>query len=48
MTAPNSIVAECFERIGLTAARLTEMAVMAEQSCHGKQAPESSPPDCLA
>jgi len=31
LTAPNSIVAECFERIGVTAAKLTELAVMAEQ-----------------
>ena len=31
LTAPNSIVAECFERIGVTAARLTELAVIAEQ-----------------
>ena len=30
-TAPNSIVAECFERIGVTASRLTELAVLAEQ-----------------
>lgn len=30
LTAPNSIVAECFERIGVTAARLTELAVLAE------------------
>jgi len=30
-TTPNSIVAECFERIGVTAARLTELAVKAEQ-----------------
>src|SRR5260370_18813601 len=30
LTAPNSIVAECFERIGVTAAKLTELAVMAE------------------
>lgn len=30
-TAPNSIVTECFERIGVTAARLTELAVLAEQ-----------------
>jgi ATP-dependent Clp protease ATP-binding subunit ClpA len=29
-TAPNSIVAECFERTGTTAAKLTEVAVMAE------------------
>ncbi len=32
LTAPNSIVAECFERIGVTAARLTELAVIAEQN----------------
>lgn len=31
LTAPNSIVAECFERIGVTAAKLTELAVKAEQ-----------------
>src|SRR5262245_14144860 len=31
LTAPNSIVAECFERVGVTAAKLTEWAVMAEQ-----------------
>lgn len=30
LTANNSIVAECFERIGVTAAKLTELAVMAE------------------
>src|SRR5262245_9117079 len=30
LTAPNSIVAECFERIGVTAAKLTEQAVIAE------------------
>jgi ATP-dependent Clp protease ATP-binding subunit ClpA len=34
LTAPNSIVAECFERIGVTAAKLTELAVMAEQTKH--------------
>lgn len=34
LTAPNSIIAECFERIGVTAAKLTELAVIAEQ--HGK------------
>jgi ATP-dependent Clp protease ATP-binding subunit ClpA len=33
LTAPNSIVAECFERIGVTAAKLTELAVIAEQKC---------------
>jgi ATP-dependent Clp protease ATP-binding subunit ClpA len=32
LTAQNSIVAECFERIGVTAAKLTELAVMAEQA----------------
>jgi ATP-dependent Clp protease ATP-binding subunit ClpA len=35
LTAPHSIVAECFERIGVTAAKLTELAVMAEQ--HGDE-----------
>jgi ATP-dependent Clp protease ATP-binding subunit ClpA len=30
-TTHNSIVAECFERIGVTAARLTELAVSVEQ-----------------
>lgn len=34
-TAPNSIVAECFERIGVTAAKLTELAVLAEKEGHG-------------
>ena len=33
-TTPNSIVAECFERIGVTAAKLTELAVIAEHSGH--------------
>src|SRR5262249_58073647 len=31
LTAPKSIVAECFEHIGVTAAKLTELAVLAEQ-----------------
>jgi len=35
-TTPNSIVAECFERIGVTAARLTELAVMAERDAPAK------------
>jgi len=34
-TAPNSIVAECFERIGVTTARLTQLAVLAEQESSG-------------
>jgi ATP-dependent Clp protease ATP-binding subunit ClpA len=35
LTATNSIVAECFERIGVTAAKLTELAVIAEQNAGG-------------
>lgn len=31
LTAANSIVAECFERIGISASTLTKLAVMAEQ-----------------
>src|SRR5262249_706874 len=31
LTASNSIVAECFERIAVTAANLTELAFMADQ-----------------
>ncbi|MBV9125981.1 MAG: hypothetical protein JO112_21730, partial [Planctomycetes bacterium] len=31
LSAPNSIVAECFERIGITPAKLTELALQAEQ-----------------
>lgn len=34
-TQQNSIVAECFERIGMTAARLTELAVLTEQENTG-------------
>ncbi len=36
LTASNSIVADCFERIGMTAAKLTELAVLAER--HARQA----------
>ncbi len=32
LTAANSIVAECFEHIGVTAAKLTELAVIAEHN----------------
>jgi ATP-dependent Clp protease ATP-binding subunit ClpA len=32
LTQPNSIVAECFDRIGVTAAKLTELAVLAEHT----------------
>ncbi len=35
-TTPNSIVAECFERIGVTAARLTELAMLAERDAPAK------------
>lgn len=31
LTAANSIIAECFERIGVTAAQLTEIAMLAEE-----------------
>src|SRR5262249_45536154 len=33
---PNSMVAECFERIGVTAAKLTELAVLAERDAPAK------------
>lgn len=36
LTTSNSIVAECFERIGVTAAKLTEMAVIAEQQVNAR------------
>jgi ATP-dependent Clp protease ATP-binding subunit ClpA len=36
LTASNSIVAECFERIGVTAAKLTELAVLAEQQSEAR------------
>jgi Clp amino terminal domain, pathogenicity island component len=35
-TTPNSIVAECFERIGVTAAKLTELAMLAERDAPAK------------
>jgi ATP-dependent Clp protease ATP-binding subunit ClpA len=35
LTASNSIVAECFQRIGVTAAKLTELAVIAEHTARG-------------
>jgi ATP-dependent Clp protease ATP-binding subunit ClpA len=35
LTAPHSIVVECFERVGFTAAKLTEWAVLAEQQAPG-------------
>ena len=36
LTTSNSIVAECFERIGVTAAKLTELAVLAEAQVGAK------------
>ena len=38
LSASNSIVAECFERIGLTADRLTQLALMAEKHTAGRGA----------
>ena len=35
LTASNSIVADCFARIGITAAKLTELAVIAEHNRPG-------------
>src|SRR5207244_1471111 len=43
LTAANSIVAECFERIGVTAAKLTEYAVIAEQSSRDDREGEKAP-----
>jgi ATP-dependent Clp protease ATP-binding subunit ClpA len=34
LTSPQSFVAQCFEHVGITAARLTEWAVMAEFNGH--------------
>lgn len=42
LTASNSIVAECFERIGVTAAKLTEQAVIAEHASASLEANEAS------
>ena len=35
-TTPKSIVADCFEQLGFTAAKLTELAVIAEQQCSAR------------
>src|SRR5262245_47324051 len=44
LTASNSIVAECFERIGVTAAKLTELAVIAEHTgCGDNEMGQGSP-----
>jgi ATP-dependent Clp protease ATP-binding subunit ClpA len=44
LTATNSIVAECFERIGVTAAKLTEYAVIAERSARDEGEPGENAP----
>jgi ATP-dependent Clp protease ATP-binding subunit ClpA len=36
LTSSKSIVAECFERLGVTAAKLTEQAVIAEHACRSR------------
>src|SRR4051794_41143863 len=41
LTASKSIVAECFERIGVTAAKLTEQAVIAEHASANSEAKEA-------
>jgi ATP-dependent Clp protease ATP-binding subunit ClpA len=40
LTASNSIVADCFQRIGVTAAKLTEQAVIAEHTARDNEPPE--------
>jgi ATP-dependent Clp protease ATP-binding subunit ClpA len=45
LTAPNSIVGECFQQIGYTAAKLTEWAVLAEQAAPSNGGSPPSPPD---
>jgi ATP-dependent Clp protease ATP-binding subunit ClpA len=40
LTSPRSIVAECFEKIGVTAAKLTELAVIAEHTSRDKDREE--------
>jgi ATP-dependent Clp protease ATP-binding subunit ClpA len=40
LTASRSIVAACFEKVGLTAAKLTELAVMAEYACRDNEREE--------
>src|SRR5262249_8425322 len=42
LTASNSIVADCFERIGVTAAKLTEQAVIAEHTARDGDRPGRS------
>jgi ATP-dependent Clp protease ATP-binding subunit ClpA len=42
-TTPNSIVAHCFEKIGVTAAKLTELAVLAEHQARLNCPPPAQP-----
>ena len=42
LTASKSIVAECFERIDITAAKLTEQAVIAEHASANSEAKETT------
>jgi hypothetical protein len=42
LTASSSIVAECFERIGLTVTRLTELALLAERNA-ARDVPSDTP-----
>jgi ATP-dependent Clp protease ATP-binding subunit ClpA len=42
-TTPNSIVAHCFEKIGVTAAKLTELAVIAELQVRSDYPPPAQP-----
>ena len=42
LTASKSIVADCFERIGVTAAKLTEQAVIAEHAGRDNESGEKS------
>jgi ATP-dependent Clp protease ATP-binding subunit ClpA len=42
LTQSNSIVADCFERIGVTAAKLTELAVIAEHTGRDNERGERS------
>src|SRR5207253_3866390 len=45
LTASNSIVADCFERIGVTAAKLTEQAVIAEHTARDNGGGRSKKPN---
>jgi hypothetical protein len=42
LTASKSIVGECFEKVGVTAAKLTEQAVIAEHTSATSEANEAT------